>query len=460
MPIQAVNPVTGEMIQDYDPISIELVNEKIEKAQKAWKKWRNYNFGYRAEKLNKAANILRENKEKYALLITNEMGKTIKESRFEIEKCAWTCEFYAEKAGGFLLDDKVKTEASKSFVRYRPLGLVLAVMPWNFPFWQVFRFAAPALMAGNGGLLKHASNVPGCAQAIEEIFEKAGVTEGLFANLRIGSKDVEEVINHSFVRAVTLTGSESAGSAVAEIAGRRIKKTVLELGGSDAYLILEDANLEKAAEICKNSRLLNVGQSCIGAKRIIIVKEVYDDFLKLFKEKMESAIMGKPTDQYTDYGPMARFDLRDELHNQVLESINQGAECILGGEILKEKKGAFYPATILTNVKPGMPAYEEELFGPVASIIKAEDEEDAIRIANDSQFGLGAAVFTQDLKRGENIAANKLDAGACFVNSMVKSDPRLPFGGIKQSGYGRELSYHGIKEFMNAKTVWIEGKKK
>jgi succinate-semialdehyde dehydrogenase/glutarate-semialdehyde dehydrogenase len=458
--MQATNPATGEVIKEYDQIGMKEVNEKIEKAQRAWENWRGYHFGYRGEKLKKAADILRERKEQYALLITQEMGKTIKESRSEIEKCAWVCDFYAEKAGGFLLDERVRTEAQRSYVRYQPLGLVLAVMPWNFPFWQVFRFAAPALMAGNGGLLKHASNVPGCAQAIEDIFKEAGVNEGLFANLPIPSGMVEAVINHPSIKAVTLTGSGPAGKAVAEAAGRQIKKTVLELGGSDAYIILKDADLDKSAEICKNSRLLNAGQSCIGAKRFVVVKDVYDDFLKIFREKMEAATMGDPTDEYTNYGPMARFDLRDELHNQVLESINKGAECILGGEIPKNKGGAFYPATILTNVKPGMPAYEDELFGPVASVIKAENEDDAIRIANDSQFGLGAAVFTQDLERGENIAATKIQAGACFVNEMVKSDPRLPFGGIKQSGYGRELSHHGIKEFTNAKTIWVAKKNK
>ncbi len=454
--MQATNPATGELIKEYNKIDLKTVNEKIEKAHRAWQFWRNYHFDYRGEKLNSAAYILRENSEKYAALITREMGKTIQESRSEIEKCAWVCEYYAQKAGEFLKNESVQTEAAKSYVQHQSLGLILAVMPWNFPFWQVFRFAAPALMAGNGALLKHASNVPGCAQAIEDIFNEAGIDEGLFANLAISSKDVEAVINHSLVKAVTLTGSGPAGSAVAEAAGRNIKKTVLELGGSDAYVILSDANLEKAAEICKEGRLLNAGQSCIGAKRFIVVKEVYDDFLQLFKEKMEKAVMGLPTKEETDYGPMARFDLREELHNQVLESIHKGAECILGGEIPKDKEGAFYPATILTQVKPGMPAYEDELFGPVASVIKAEDEDDAIRIANDTQFGLGAAVFTQDLEKGEFIAANRLEAGCCFVNAMVKSDPRLPFGGIKQSGYGRELSHHGIKEFVNVKTIWVE----
>lgn len=455
MSIKVINPANGNTINEFNLINDEQAKVYIEQSHKAFKAWKTTNYDYRARLMKKAANILVERVEELAQLITNEMGKPIQQAKSEVEKCAWVCRYYAENTSDMLQPEPIKTEASNSFVCYNPIGVVLAVMPWNFPLWQVYRFAAPALMAGNAGVLKHASNVPGCAMVIEEIFIEAGFPEGLFKTLLISSGQVAQVIENEKVQAVTLTGSGPAGSAVAAIAGKHIKKTVLELGGSDAYLILKDADLELAAEVCKNSRLLNSGQSCIGAKRLVVVKEIYDDFLQLFKEKMASATLGDPTKKETDIGPMARFDLRDELHEQVQESIKNGAECILGGAI-PEMDGAYYPATILVNVKPGMPAYDDELFGPVASVIKAEDEDDAIRIANDSVFGLGAAVFTQDLAKGTFIAQSKLEAGACFVNSMVKSDPRLPFGGIKTSGYGRELSDDGIKEFLNVKTVYIK----
>jgi succinate-semialdehyde dehydrogenase/glutarate-semialdehyde dehydrogenase len=382
------------------------------------------------------------------------MGKPLKEGIAEIEKCAWVCDYYAEHAESFLAKETIETDASSSYITYNPLGVVLAVMPWNFPYWQVLRFAAPALMAGNVGLLKHASNVPGCAESIEQLFIEAGFPVGCFTNLLIETEQVKTVIEHPHVKAATLTGSERAGKAVASQAGAQIKKTVLELGGSDAYLILEDADLDHAAKVCAQSRLLNTGQSCIGAKRFVVVESVYDAFLKKFKTLLENAKMGDPLEDDTDVGPMARKDLRDTLHQQVTDSIEKGAACILGGTI-PEGPGAFYPPTILTNIQPGMPAYHEELFGPVASVFKVKDEAEAIRIANDSDFGLGAAVFTQDKKRGERIAAEKLEAGSCFVNGLVKSDPRLPFGGIKISGYGRELSHLGIREFVNVKTVWV-----
>ena len=329
-------------------------------------------------------------------------------------------------------------------------------MPWNFPFWQVFRFAAPTLMAGNGAVLKHASNVPKSALVIQDVFEKAGFPKGLFKTLLVGSKAVKGIIEHEKIKGVTLTGSGQAGSAVASIAGKNIKKTVLELGGSDAYLILEDADLDEAVEACVTSRLLNSGQSCIGAKRFIVVEKVYDEFLKKLKNKMKAKKMGDPMKENTDIGPMARFDLRDELHEQVSQSIEDGAKAILGGKIPINRKGAFYPATILINVKKGMPAYDDELFGPVASVIKVANQAEAIKVANDSKFGLGAAVFTQDKKLGEYIATKELESGACFVNAFVRSDPRLPFGGIKTSGYGRELSKEGILEFLNTKTVYIK----
>ncbi|MAT56152.1 MAG: succinate-semialdehyde dehydrogenase [Saprospirales bacterium] len=448
------SPLTGDFLFEYDYFSSEQVERASESTHAAWLRWRNTSFVHRATLMLEAANTLRRNKEEYGRLITEEMGKPLAEAIAEVEKCAWVCEYYAEHAEAFLRDEPVKTDASNSFVSYRPLGVVLAVMPWNFPFWQVFRFAAPALMAGNAGLLKHASNVPRCAKAIEDVFTEAGFPEGLFTNVYVPGGEVEKIIANPLVKAVTLTGSGPAGSVVAAAAGKYIKKSVLELGGSDAYLILHDADVAEAAKICATSRLINSGQSCIGAKRFIPVPEVYDRFLAAFKAEMATAKVGDPMVEGTRVGPLARHDLRDELHEQVRKSISMGAECILGGTI-PEDPGAFYPPTILTEVQPGMPAWEEELFGPVASVIRAKDEADAIRIANSSSFGLGAAVFTTDTERGMRIAREELEAGACFVNGFVKSDPRLPFGGIKESGYGRELSLHGIREFVNVKTVWV-----
>jgi succinate-semialdehyde dehydrogenase/glutarate-semialdehyde dehydrogenase len=365
------------------------------------------------------------------------------------------CEYYAEHAEAFLADEEVETEASRSFVTFRPLGVVLAVMPWNFPFWQVFRFAAPGLMAGNAAVLKHASNVFGCALAIEDVFREAGFPRHLFRTLRIGSKAVDGVIGHPRVRAATLTGSVGAGRAVAKKAGGELKKTVLELGGSDPYLILEDADLDAAVETCVTSRLINSGQSCIAAKRFIVPRRILAEVEERFVAGMRAKTMGDPLDEGSDLGPQARDDLRDDLHRQVEASVEKGARLLLGGEV-PETSGAWYPPTVLSGVGPGMPAYEEETFGPVAAIIPVADEEEAIRVANDSDFGLGAAVFTRDAARGEEIAARRLDAGCCFVNAIVKSDPRLPFGGVKHSGYGRELGVFGIREFVNVKTVWVE----
>jgi succinate-semialdehyde dehydrogenase/glutarate-semialdehyde dehydrogenase len=385
-----------------------------------------------------------------------EMGKPLKEGVAEIEKCAWVCDYYAENGAAFLKDFPVETDAETSYVSYQPIGTVLAVMPWNFPFWQVFRFIAPAIFAGNCGLLKHASNVPGCAIAIEKAMLEAGFPKGVFQTLLLESSRVAKVIEAPSVRAVTLTGSTQAGQLVAAKAASLIKKTVLELGGSDPYLILKNADLELAATVCANSRLINNGQSCIAAKRFIVDRSVAKEFTSLLKAKMEAKVMGDPLDPGTDLGPMARVDLRDELHRQVLHNQKAGAKIILGGR-LPENAGqhAFYPPTILYNVKKGMSAYKEEIFGPVASIILASDTEDAIHIANDTSFGLGAAVFTKSKKEGERIAREALEAGACFVNGLVKSDPRLPFGGVKMSGYGRELGLHGIHEFVNIKTVYV-----
>jgi succinate-semialdehyde dehydrogenase/glutarate-semialdehyde dehydrogenase len=372
----------------------------------------------------------------------------------EAEKCAFACDYFADHAEEFLAPVDVQTDASHSFWTYQPLGVVLAIMPWNFPFWQVFRFIAPSLMAGNGGVLKHASNVPGCAMMIEELLRDAGFPADLFRTLLVGTGAVPRIIADPRVSAVTLTGSVGAGQAVAKAAGEHIKKTVLELGGSDPYVVLEDADLDAAADTCATSRLINSGQSCISAKRFVVVKGVKEEFLKRFVARMSAARMGDPLDEKTELGPLAREDLRNELHAQVMKSVARGAKVVLGGEVQK-LKGAWYPPTVLVNVRPGMPAYDEELFGPVAAVIDAEGEDDAIRIANDSSFGLGAAVFTKDIARGERIAAERLEAGNCFVNALVKSDPRLPFGGIKESGYGRELSPFGIREFVNVKTVWV-----
>jgi succinate-semialdehyde dehydrogenase/glutarate-semialdehyde dehydrogenase len=431
------------------------VNEIIDLSNSAFIEWGDTSYNFRSDLMMKAANVLRSKKEQYSKLMTLEMGKPITQSRSEVEKCAWVCEYYAENAEKFLADEFIQTDASKSFVTFQPLGIVLAVMPWNFPFWQVFRFAAPGLMAGNAGILKHASNVSGCALAIEEVFREAGFPENLFRTILVPSAQMEDVIRNEKIKAVTLTGSVPAGKAVAKTAGSVLKKTLMELGGSDPYIILEDADLEMAADTCVTARLINGGQSCIAAKRFIVVEKVYNEFEKLFVEKMKSKKMGDPFDESNYIGPQASVSLRDELHQQVGTSIELGAKLLLGGKI-PEMKGAWYPPTVLSNVKEGMPAYHEELFGPVAALIKATDEAEAIQIANDSIFGLGAAIFTKDVKRGERIAKEKLQAGCCFVNAFVKSDPRLPFGGIKESGYGRELSSFGIMEFVNIKTVYIK----
>ncbi len=453
--IKSINPATEEEIKVYEEMSDETVHEIIAQVDSAYNSWKLTTFEERSDKMRNAAQILRNKKEELAKIMTLEMGKPFAQSKSEVEKCAWVCDYFAENAAKFLEKEIIKTDASNSFVTYQPLGVVLAIMPWNFPLWQVFRFAAPSLMAGNAGILKHASNVTGCALAIENVFEEAGFPKNIFRTLIISSKKVKAVIQNEKVKAVTLTGSVPAGRAVAKEAGEVLKKTVLELGGSDPYVILEDADLTKTAETCTISRLLNGGQSCIAAKRFIVVEKIYDEFVAQFVEKMKSKIMGDPFDELNDLGPQARNDLRDELHQQVKLSIDKGAKLLLGGEVPKQK-GAYYPPTVLSDVKKGMPAYDEELFGPVAAIIKVKDEDEAIKIANDTIFGLGAAVFTEDSEKGKIIAAEKLNAGNCFVNEFVKSDPRLPFGGIKDSGYGRELSYFGIKEFVNIKTVYIK----
>ncbi len=452
--LQSINPTYNEVIKNYEEYSLEQINKIFEQSNEAFILHSKDNFSKRANNLRKVSEILKRDKRKLAELITLEMGKPILQSISEVEKCAWVCDYYADNGEQFLTDELIQTDATKSYVSFQPLGVILAIMPWNFPFWQVFRFAAPSLMAGNTAILKHSSNVSGCALAIENIFKESGFIQNTFRTILISSKGIEDVIKNPFIKAVTLTGSTNAGRSVASLAGKYIKKTVLELGGSDPYIILKDANLEETAETCVNARLINSGQSCIAAKRFIIVEKVYKDFENLFLQKMKKKKIGDPLNEKIDVGPQARMDLRNDLVLQVQKSIEQGANLILGGNI-PESKGAFYPPTILTNVKKGMPAFDDELFGPVAPLIKVKDENEAIKIANNTSFGLGAAIFTNDLERGEIIAKEKIQAGSCFVNVAVKSDPRLPFGGIKESGYGRELSSFGIHEFVNIKTVFI-----
>jgi succinate-semialdehyde dehydrogenase/glutarate-semialdehyde dehydrogenase len=454
MAITVTNPATGETVRTYDEMTPEQASAAVVEAHQTWLAWRDTSFAERAALMKRTAAILRSRKDELARLMATEMGKPLAQGVAEAEKCAWVCDYYADNAQAQLAPQNIPTESPESYVLFQPLGVVLAVMPWNFPLWQVYRFAAPALMAGNVGVLKHASNVPGCALAIEAMFLEAGFPRGAFRTLLIGSKQVAAVIEHPLVRAVTLTGSTPAGRDVASRAGSVLKKTVLELGGSDAYVVLDDADIESAARTCADSRLINSGQSCIAAKRFIVVTSVLDAFTRAFVARMREAKMGDPFEPGVTVGPQARRDLRDDVHKQVLASVERGATLLLGGEI-PPGNGAYYPPTVLTNVTPGMPAYDEEVFGPVGAIIRAEDENDAVRIANDSVFGLGSAVFTTDLERGKRVAA-RLAAGSAFVNGAVASDPRLPFGGIKESGYGRELGSFGIHEFMNTKTVVVK----
>lgn len=452
--LRSINPATGIELQTFPPMTPDEVGSAIGRADAAFEGWRREPVSSRAEVLLRLGALIAREAGNLAELMAREMGKPVQQGRGEMDKCAWLCEYYAREGPAFLRDEPVATDASRSFVTFQPLGVILAIMPWNFPFWQVFRFALPALLAGNAGVLKHAGNVSGCALAIEGLLAEAGFPEHLFRTLLIGSDQVNSVIEHPKVKAVTLTGSVRAGRAVAACAGANLKKTVLELGGSDPYLILADADLERAAEICVASRLINSGQSCIAAKRFLVVADVREEFERLFVEKMKSKFLGDPLEPGTEVGPLAREDLRGELHRQVTASLEQGATRLLGGEAM-ERPGWYYLPTVLTDVAPGMPAFDEEMFGPVAAIVPVAGEEEAIRLANQSRFGLGAAVFTRDVQKGENIAAAKLEAGSCFVNSLVKSDPRLPFGGIKESGYGRELGSYGIREFVNVKTVFV-----
>ncbi|HEX8166303.1 MAG TPA: NAD-dependent succinate-semialdehyde dehydrogenase [Beijerinckiaceae bacterium] len=451
-----VDPATEAPGRTYEGHTAEEALAVARDVRKAFEGWRKVPFAERARLMKKAAAILRARQEEFADLMTAEMGKLVKDGRAEVEKCAFNCDYFADNAERFLAPEPVDLGGPKAFIAYNPVGVVLAVMPWNFPFWQAFRFAAPSIMAGNAVVLKHASNVPGSALAIEDVFREAGFPENLFRTVLIPSRDVKALIEDRAVAAVTLTGSVEAGRQVAGAAGAALKKSVLELGGSDAYLVLADADIARAAEVCATARMVNAGQSCIAGKRFIVVPQVRDAFERAFAEKMETFRMGDPRDPATKLGPLVSVKARDDTHAQVEESVAKGARVLAGGKV-PDRPGAWYPATVLTDVRPGMPAYDEEIFGPVAAVIEAKDEADAIRIANASEFGLGSAVVTRDLARGERIAADELESGLAFVNGNVRSDPRMPFGGVKDSGYGRECSRYGILEFVNIKSVLVEG---
>lgn len=450
--MQSINPHNGEVVKSYEPHSQEKIEAIVQGAQKAFQSWRQTSFEERANLMRKAGEILRARKAEFAALMTDEMGKVLKDGEAEIEKCAGACDFYAENAKKFLANESIMTDASDSHVAFDPLGVVLAVMPWNFPFWQVFRFAAPALMAGNVGILKHASNVCGTSLAIEDVFRQAGFPQQVFSSVLIPGDAVAKLIRHPHIKAVTLTGSTPAGKSVAEAAGRELKKSVLELGGSDPYLIFEDADIAEAARICAYSRLINAGQSCIAAKRFIAHRKVKDEFRKAFLAEFQKIKWGDPKNGENTMGPQARADLRDGLHKQVLKSVEQGAKLLFGGTV-PPGRGAYYPPTILDEVKPGMTAFDEELFGPVAALITADNDDHAIDLANNSPFGLGAALFTKDKEKAERYA-RRVESGSVFINGFVRSDQRLPFGGVKESGYGRELSSFGIREFVNIKTIY------
>jgi succinate-semialdehyde dehydrogenase/glutarate-semialdehyde dehydrogenase len=453
MAFTTLNPASGELIEEFPVWDAAQLEAALTRCTAATTPWQASGMNERSALMHRAADVLRARADELAGVITLEMGKLLKEAKAEVEKCALVCDYYAEQAPAFLADELIESDAGRSLIAYQPLGTVLAVMPWNFPFWQVLRFAAPTLMAGNTGVLKHASNVPQCAQAIESVFREAGFPEGVFTTLMISASQVEGVIRDPRIHAVTLTGSEPAGRKVAATAGEMLKPSVLELGGSDPFIVLEDADLDLAVAQAITSRFLNCGQSCIAAKRFIVVESIAEAFVSRFAAGVAQLEAGDPNDPATTLAPMAREDLRDELHQQVTESVTKGAVVVVGGHPLN-RVGAYSAATILDQVAPGQRAYSEEFFGPVAIVIRARNETDALRIANDSEFGLGGSIWTADNARGEALA-RKLQSGSAFVNGMVKSDPRLPFGGIKNSGYGRELSLLGIREFVNAKTIWI-----
>jgi succinate-semialdehyde dehydrogenase / glutarate-semialdehyde dehydrogenase len=452
--ISSVSPLTGELLREFEQHSDDAAEQKIALAAATFRDYRKVSFAQRATMMLRAAEILEKGKDSFGRMMTQEMGKTLKSAVQEAEKCAVGCRYYAENAERFLADEEAKTNATRSFVRYQPLGPVLAVMPWNFPFWQVFRFAAPALMAGNVGLLKHASNVPQCALAIEDIFRRAGFPEGAFQTLLIGSDRVNKIIADRRIVAVTLTGSVGAGSSVATAAGKEIKKCVLELGGSDPFIVMPSADFDKAVETAVQARVINNGQSCIAAKRFIVHREIADQFEKKFVARMASLKVGDPMDANTDVGPLATADVLRGLEAQVQKTVEMGARVLLGGKRL-DRKGNFFAPTILADIPKGSPAYDDELFGPVASLYRAKDMTHAIEIANNSIFGLGACAWTNDAAE-RDLFINEIESGLAFINGMVASDPRIPFGGVKHSGFGRELSHHGIREFVNVKSVSIQ----
>jgi succinate-semialdehyde dehydrogenase/glutarate-semialdehyde dehydrogenase len=453
MALKSINPATEETIKSFEIMTDAEIDEKIEQAVNAYRDYRLTTFPQRAESMSRAAKILEKRKVEFGETMTTEMGKPIKAAIAEAEKCAWVCRFYSENAQQFLADESIETNATRSYVHYQPIGPVLAVMPWNFPFWQVFRFAAPALMAGNVALLKHASNVPACSLAIEEIFRDAGFPKDAFQTLLIGSDKVRRVVEDSRVRAVTLTGSEPAGSEVAALAGKLIKKSVLELGGSDPFIVMPSANLDEAVKAAVTARTINNGQSCIAAKRFIIAKSIADHFEERFVRAMESLIVGNPIDDTVQIGPLATKQILDDLETQVLKTVELGGRVLTGGKRLASA-GFYYTPTVLTDIPKESPAYRDELFGPVASLFRASDLDAAIHLANDTTFGLGASAWTTD-KSEQARLIEEIEAGCVFINGMVASDPRLPFGGVKKSGYGRELGVHGIREFVNIKTVWV-----
>jgi len=455
MGIATVNPATGQTLQTFEPLTETQLEQKLALAEAAFSPYRQTPFPQRAAWLNRAAEILEQQRQALAKTMTVEMGKPLKAAIAEVEKCAWVCRYYAEQGPLFLTDQPAQTDASQSFVRYQPLGPILAVMPWNFPFWQVFRFAAPALMAGNVGVLKHASNVPQCALAIEEIFQEAGFPPGVFQTLLIGAEKVTDLVADPRIKAATLTGSEAAGANLAVAAGRQIKKTVLELGGSDPFVVLASADLEAALSTAVTARMLNNGQSCIAAKRLIVAEAIADDFEQGLVARFQALQIGDPMDDKTDVGPLATPAILRELDRQVQTCVQQGARVLTGGQPLSDRPGNFYPPTILTDLPAGGLADTEEFFGPVALLFRVPDLEAAIELANRTPFGLGASAWTQDREEQELLIA-ELEAGAVFINGLVKSDPRLPFGGIKRSGYGRELGKEGIHEFVNIKTVWVK----
>ena len=451
--MKAINPATGEVIQEYPSHSDQEVQDILEQAQSAFQSWRNTDYPHRAGLMKNAAGVLERNKARYAKLMSLEMGKPITQAEGEVDKCIWVCNYYADNAETMLADEPAESDGSTAYVAFQPLGVVLAVMPWNYPMWQVFRFAAPSLMAGNAGVLKHASNVPGSALAIEEVFREAGFPENVFRTLMIGAGQVDAVVESDVVKAVTLTGSEPAGTHVASTAAKIVKKAVLELGGSDPFIVLDDVNVDTCAVQAANGRMLNAGQSCISAKRFIVVEKVADHFVEKFRAAMENQVIGDPLDEKTTVGPLAKEEFVEDLVELIDDARKKGATIVTGGS-RPDGPGSYLLPTIVDKVSEGMRLYDEEAFGPVASVIRVADESEAINVANGSRFGLGGSVWTKDAKRGERVA-RQVESGAVFVNGITKSDPRLPFGGIKKSGYGRELSHYGIREFVNIKTIWV-----